>query len=212
VLRESGLGRRYLKWVEAVPVPFCQRLALRPNHLTFLALFFSLLIPPAYLHSLWLGGLTVLAAGALDTLDGGLARRTGRQSNSGAFLDSVSDRYSDFFMHLGLWLHFWAYYPRLLTVTTLLLFFLLLGSFMVSYARARGEGLGLSTSVGFFGRGERILTLGLGSVLADCSSWFQPAATGVPGHDLLIGLLGLLALGVHISALQRIGYLARHLR
>jgi hypothetical protein len=83
---------------------------------------------------------------------------------------------------------------------------------MVSYARARGEGLGLSTSVGFFGRGERIVTLGLGSVVADCSSWFQPAATGVPGHYLLIGLLGLLALGVHISALQRSGYLARHLR
>jgi CDP-diacylglycerol---glycerol-3-phosphate 3-phosphatidyltransferase len=97
-------------------------------------------------------------------------------------------------------------------VTTLLLFFLLLGSFMVSYARARGEGLGLSTSVGFFGRGERILALGLGSILVDCSSWFQPAATRFPGHYLLLGLLGLLALGVHISALQRIVYLARHLR
>ena len=78
MLRESGLGRRYLKWVEAVPVPFCQRLGLSPNHLTFLAFFLSLLIPAAYLHSLWLGGLTVLAAGALDTLYGSLARRTGR--------------------------------------------------------------------------------------------------------------------------------------
>ncbi|MBI5583452.1 MAG: CDP-alcohol phosphatidyltransferase family protein [Deltaproteobacteria bacterium] len=212
MLRESGLGRRYLKWVELVPVPFCQRLALSPNHLTFLALFFSLLILPAYVHSLWLGGLAVLAAGALDTLDGGLARRTGRQSKTGAFLDSVFDRYSDFFIHLGLWLYFWTHYPPLLTAATLLLFFLLLGSFMVSYTRARGEGLGLSAAVGFFGRGERILTLGLGSLLADLFPRLQPAAAWARTEVLVLGLVSLLVLGVHLSALQRIIYLARRLR
>jgi CDP-diacylglycerol---glycerol-3-phosphate 3-phosphatidyltransferase len=212
MLRESGLGQRYLRWVEAVPVPLCQRLALSPHQLTFLALFFSLLIPPAYVQSLWLGGLVVLLAGALDTLDGALARRTGRQSKSGAFLDSVLDRYSDFFIHLGLWLHFWTRYPSLLAVATLVLFFLLLGSFLVSYARARGEGLGLATSVGFFGRGERILTLGLGSILAGSLSWFQPAGAQALQPELLIGLLTLLAFGVHVSAVQRIVYLTRNLR
>lgn len=212
MLRESGLGRRYLKWLEAVPVPFCQRLALSPNHLTFLALFFSLLIPPAYFHALWLGGLTVLAAGALDTLDGSLARRTGRQSNSGAFLDSVLDRYSDFFMHLGLWLHFWAYHPRLLTVATLLLFFLLLGSYMVSYARARGEGLGLSTSAGLWGRGERILALGLGSLFFELPPRLWPGADWAQNQLGFLGLLGLLVLGVHFTAIRRILYLYRNLR
>jgi phosphatidylglycerophosphate synthase len=211
VLRESGLGQRYLRWVELVPVPFCQRLALRPNQLTFLALLFSLLIPPAYVHSLWLGALAVLTAGALDTLDGSLARRTGRQSKTGAFLDSVFDRYSDFFIHLGLWLYFWTRAPRLLAAATLLLFFLLLGSFMVSYTRARGEGLGLSVTAGFFGRGERVLTLGLGSLLADLFSRLQPAALGIRADVLVLGLLALLTLGVHISALQRILYLVRRL-
>jgi CDP-diacylglycerol--glycerol-3-phosphate 3-phosphatidyltransferase len=212
MLRESELGRRYLRWVESVPVPFCQRLALSPNHLTLLALCCSLLVPPAYLHSLGMGGLAVLVAGVLDTLDGALARRTGRQSKSGAFLDSVSDRYGDFLVHLGLGLYFWVHHPDLLALATLILSLLLLGSFMVSYARARGEGLGLSTSVGFFGRGERILTLGLGSILIDCLSRVQPDVRYFPWPYLFIGLLTLLALGVHVSALQRIVYLSRHLR
>jgi CDP-diacylglycerol--glycerol-3-phosphate 3-phosphatidyltransferase len=211
MLRESRWGRRYLQWVEAGPVPLCRRLALQPIHLTFLALGVSLLIPGAYAHSLGLGGLAVLAAGILDTFDGSLARRTGCQTGSGAFLDSVFDRYSDFLIHLGLWIFFWTRQPRLLVPATLLLLFMLLGSFMVSYARARGEGLGLSTSVGFFGRGERILALGLGSLLIDSLTLVQADLAGASGPYLVLGLLALVALGVNLSALRRIVYLARHL-
>lgn len=212
MLRESKLGQGYLKWVERVPVPLCDRVSLRPNQLTFLTLGFSLLILPAYGHSLGWGGIAVLLAGALDTLDGALARKTGRQTKTGAFLDSVFDRTSDFFIHLGLWLYFWFQVPSLLTPVTLLLFFHLHGSYLVSYARARGEGLGLSARVGFFGRGERILALGLGSIASALLGRAFPFHPWVRDHFFLVGLLILLVIGVHLSALKRIVYLARHLK
>lgn len=211
VLRESKLGQRYLHWVGQVPVPLLHRLDFRPNQLTLLALLFSLLILPAYVHSLGLGGVSLLLAGALDTLDGSLARRTGRQSAAGAFLDSVFDRTSDFLMHLGIWVYFRVHLPTLLTPATLLLFFHLHGSFLVSYARARGEGLGLSTSAGLWGRGERILALGLGSLFFELPPRIWPGADWAQNQLGFLVLLGLLVVGVHCSAARRIQFLYRNL-
>ena len=148
-------------------VSFFHRLEVKPDHLTYLALLISLLTIPAFFHSLWLGGLGVLISGAIDTMDGGLARKADQKTRSGAFLDSVLDRYSDFFAVFGIWLFFLKHLPRQSALMTALLFFFLIGSFMVSYSRARGEGLGLSISIGFFGRAERVVCLGLGSILND---------------------------------------------
>ncbi len=178
MLRESKFGSRYLDWIEKVPVPFLYRLALKPNHLSIIGLFFSLLTIPAYGYSLWLGGIGVLVSGAIDSVDGGLARRTKQQTRSGAFLDSVLDRYSDFFAVFGIWLYFSFNPPnngKLLI--TALLFLFLTGSFLVSYSRARGEGLGLSVSVGYFGRAERVVTLGIGSIITDLLIAIFPSQT-----------------------------------
>ena len=204
MLRESKLGRLYLQWVEACPTALLHRKAFQPNHLTFSALFFSVLVIPAFLHSFWLGGLTVLFAGVLDTLDGALARKAGQSSPSGAFLDSVLDRTSDFFIYLGLWAALVLRAPRLSLWVTLLIFFCIQGSYLVSYARARGEGLGVSTSAGFFGRAERLVTLGLGSIVNDLLRMVWPHRPWLEHQGFLLGLLLLLALGVHLSALQRI--------
>jgi CDP-diacylglycerol--glycerol-3-phosphate 3-phosphatidyltransferase len=201
-----------LQWVDACPTILLQRAAFQPNHLTFLALFFSMLVVPAYLHSFWLGGLSVLFAGALDTLDGALARMAGQASPSGAFLDSVLDRYSDFVIFLGLWAALVHSVPHLFLWVTLLTFFCIQGSFMVSYARARGEGLGVSTSVGFFGRAERLVFLGAGSIVNDLSRLLWPQRPWLEHQGFLLGLLLLLALGVHLSALQRIVHLSRRLK
>jgi phosphatidylglycerophosphate synthase len=204
LLRESKLGRLYLHWVEAGPTALLHRLAFQPIHLTFSALFFSVLVIPAYLHSFWLGGLAVLFAGALDTLDGALARKAGQTSPSGAFLDSVLDRTSDFFIYLGLWAALSLRTPNLFLWGTLLIFFCIQGSFLVSYARARGEGLGVSTSVGLFGRAERLVFLGVGSIVNDLLRMVWPQRPWLEQQGFLLGLLLLLALGVHLSALKRI--------
>lgn len=212
MLRESKLGCRYLEWIEKVPVPFLYRLSLQPNHLSIIGLFFSFLTIPAYSHSLWLGGIGVLVSGAVDSVDGGLARSTKQQTRSGAFLDSVLDRYSDFFAVFGIWLYF-SFNPVHMgqRLTTALLFLFLTGSFLVSYSRARGEGLGLSVSVGYFGRAERVITLGIGSIITDLVIVLFPSQTWAANHFLFIGILFLLAIGTHYTALQRIRFLLKHL-
>lgn len=114
----------------------------------------------------WLYGL----AGVTDILDGRLARATGRQSKAGAFLDSVSDRWGELFVFTGC-----AWYLRdggwLLTVMLAVA-----GSMMVSYTRARGEGLGLQLDGGMMQRAERVIVVAIGAMIA---GWF--AAT--PGQD-----------------------------
>ena len=212
MLRESKLGRRYLQWVEAGPTALLHRTAFQPNHLTFLALFCSVLVIPAFFHSFWLGGLAVLIAGALDTLDGALARKAGQTSPAGAFLDSVLDRTSDFFIYLGLWAGLYLRAPNLFIGVTLLIFFCIQGSYLVSYARARGEGLGISTSVGLFGRAERLVTLGVGSIVNDLLRMVWPHRPWLEHQRFILGLLLLLALGVHLSALQRMVYVIKHLK
>lgn len=211
LLRESPLGNLYLKWVEGMLVPFFHRLTLKPNHLTFLALLISLLTIPAYLHSLWLGGIGVLISGIFDTLDGGLARMADQKTRSGAFLDSVLDRYSDFFAVLGIWLYFSVHPVYHGVLITALLFLFLSGSFMVSYARARGEGLGLLISKGVFGRAERVVCLGFGSILNDLLIVALPFQSWVADYLFFITLLFLLTLGTHLTALQRIVTLSKNL-
>jgi CDP-diacylglycerol--glycerol-3-phosphate 3-phosphatidyltransferase len=201
-----------LQWVEACPTALLHRAAFQPLHLTFSALFFSVLVIPAFLHSFWLGGLAVLFAGALDTLDGALARKAGQASPSGAFLDSVLDRTSDFFIYLGLWAALFLRAPDHFLWSTLLIFFCIQGSFLVSYARARGEGLGVSTSVGFFGRAERLVFLGVGSVANDLLRIVWPQRPWLEQQGFILGLLLLLALGVHLSALKRMVYVFKHLQ
>lgn len=104
------------------------------------------------------GGVLLLIVAAMDTLDGALARVTRTTSTFGAFLDSLSDRYAEAAILMGLLVLFLErgdqYMPLVVYAT-------LVGSFAVSYARARADGLGLRCEVGLLPRPERILILGL---------------------------------------------------
>lgn len=211
MLRESRLGNRYLKWVEEKPVPFLERLALKPNQITLISLGISLFTVPAYCYALWLGGCGVLLSGLLDTLDGGLARKAGQTTPSGAFLDSVLDRYGDFFAVLGIWGYFYFHPVTDRDLLTVLLFLFLSGSFLVSYSRARGEGLGISASLGWFGRAERVIALGFGSLVSDLLKVLFPGPFWAREHLFLVALLTLLAAGTHWTAFQRIRYLFNRL-
>lgn len=211
MLRDSKLGTSYLKWIQTNPLPFFYRLSVKPNQLTFLALGISVLTVPAYLYSLWLGGIGVLISGLVDTLDGGLARLSNQKTNAGALLDSVFDRYSDFLALLGIWLFFQFHPIPWQVLVTPLLFLLLSGSFMVSYTRARGEGLGKTASLGFFERAERVVCLGAGSIINDLLIHLFPSSIWLREEWFFLALLAFLGLGSHFTALQRIRHLVRHL-
>ncbi|MEO0081357.1 MAG: CDP-alcohol phosphatidyltransferase family protein [candidate division WOR-3 bacterium] len=102
----------------------------------------------------WAGILLALV-GLCDTLDGGLSRLTGRATSSGAFLDSVVDRFGELVAFIGL---FW-YYQSVNRWYALVVLFALVCSFMVSYVRARAEGAGYECRVGWFERPVRVLVL-----------------------------------------------------
>src|SRR5205823_9758245 len=99
---------------------------------------------------------------AFDTLDGALARVAGRATTFGAFLDSTLDRYSEAALLLGL---LYDAGRRGDLAAEVLAFLVIVGSLLVSYARARAEGLGLECEVGIAPRPERVLILGLGLIL-----------------------------------------------
>jgi len=108
------------------------------------------------------GGIVVLAAGALDVLDGALARATGQVTRFGAVFDSVMDRVSEAAVLFGL-LYYYA--DRDAREESLLIFAALAGSMLVSYIRARGEILGIPIREGLFTRAERVIVIGVGSMI-----------------------------------------------
>jgi CDP-diacylglycerol--glycerol-3-phosphate 3-phosphatidyltransferase len=113
--------------------------------------------------SLFWGAVWVLVSGLCDVLDGGLARRLGRETKFGAFIDSTFDRLSEFLVFGGIFVYFADHgYPRLLLVVV---WAAMGASFLVSYARARIEGLGGSCTVGLLERPERFAILVAGLLL-----------------------------------------------
>ena len=112
-------------------------------------------------HFRWAGG-AVLLAGVFDLLDGQVARAGRNETPFGALLDSTVDRYSEIIVWFGIVVSFirsgslW---------TSSAIFFALAGSLMVSYVRARAEGLGAECRVGFMQRPERVLAIGVGALV-----------------------------------------------
>jgi phosphatidylglycerophosphate synthase len=150
-------------------------------------------------------GWLFLCAGSIDILDGRVARRTQGGSKRGAFLDSVIDRYADAFAYLGLA----AFYAGTWVMWVVL--FGMLGGFMVSYTRARAEGLGVPCLVGLMQRPERYVVLGLGSafgsLLEHLVGWHLYAAP----YGLVVVVLIALAVATHATAVQRAVHVMRAL-
>lgn len=145
------------------------RLGVSPNAVTLAGLIGAAV--SAYLISegiMWAGGLVMLFAGALDLFDGALARATDQDSPFGALLDSVIDRISEIIALLGLLIH----YARADSVEgSVLVYLAVAGSVMVSYLRARSEGLGIECKVGIMTRPERVAALGFGLIIGQ---WLPP--------------------------------------
>lgn len=148
------------------------------------------------------GGWLVLLGGTVDVLDGRIARARGIANQRGAFLDSTLDRFAEVAVFVGLAVMFRGSAVAVAIVATGLG-----GSLLVSYARARGESLGVVAKVGVMQRAERLLVIGFGGI-------FDPAVTAWRGWaegTLLIGLLGIVAVGTVATALYRTVWIARRL-
>lgn len=105
---------------------------------------------------LLVGGILIMLVGPLDALDGAVARAAGEITPFGAFLDSVTDRYSELVVYLGLMIYFLRSGD---SSGIILVFVAAAGSVLVSYTRARAQGIGLDVKVGFMTRVERYLVL-----------------------------------------------------
>ena len=166
------------------------RARVRPNHLTVLGLGVS--IAAAYVFSVgrlrW-GAALLAVAGLFDFFDGAVARLAGSDSDYGAFLDSVVDRYSDLAVLLGIL----VYYEQrgdmsgaVLTMATLA------GTVMTSYTKARAQSIAVSCEIGVMERPERLIALIAGATF-----------------NLLTPIMALLALLTNVTAVQRILYTRR---
>ncbi|PIQ14935.1 MAG: CDP-diacylglycerol--inositol 3-phosphatidyltransferase [Flavobacteriales bacterium CG18_big_fil_WC_8_21_14_2_50_32_9] len=115
------------------------------------------------------GGFTILIAGLFDMIDGRLARIGNMSSTFGALYDSVLDRYSEMIMFLGI-----CYYlvAQSFFLSSLFAFIALIGSMMVSYTRARAEGLGINCSVGMMQRPARVVTIGAAAMFCGIFYYF----------------------------------------
>jgi CDP-diacylglycerol--glycerol-3-phosphate 3-phosphatidyltransferase len=182
--------RTWFKWIVDPLGKFFLSIGITPNMMTALGLAGNFL--GAYFISqgkfMW-GGLLVLIMTPIDGLDGTMARLRGDPSDFGAFVDSVSDRYAELAILGGL-LYFYATQGNALGC--MLAFLAASGSVLVSYVRARAEGLQFEAKVGLMTRVERYL------VLAPLLVLNRP-----------IIALWILAILGHFTALQRIWFVRR---
>jgi len=123
---------------------------------TFLMVIVAFVLAKGYF--VW-GGILITAFALFDAIDGTLARMMGRTSRFGAFLDSTLDRFSEAIIYLGLFIYYMGHNQQLELV---LIYFTVVGSLMVSYARARAEGIGVPLKDGLFTRFERVFLLVVG--------------------------------------------------
>jgi len=185
--------RLWFKWVLDPLGRFFNSLGITPIMMTMLGLLGNT-VGAYYLArgEMLTGGILVALMTPIDGLDGTMARLRGEASDWGAYVDSVSDRYSELIIYGGLLYYFLTIGD---TLGGMLTFAAAAGSVLVSYVKARAEGLGYEAKVGLLTRAERYIVL----------------APALIFNQLYIGL-AILAVFANITALQRIWYVRKFAR
>jgi CDP-diacylglycerol--glycerol-3-phosphate 3-phosphatidyltransferase len=164
-----------------------------PNLFTFTGFLATLAASFLILKGFWLfAGLTIILSGFFDLLDGVVARKLGKVTAWGGFLDSVLDRYSDLLLLLA----FLIYYlkeeePGLVILTSIVS----MGTVLIPYTRSKAESLKVQCTIGLMERAERIVLLSVGTLFY----WMEP-------------ILWILAILTHFTVLHRIYYVWKKLR
>ena len=161
-----------------------KRIPFSPNALTVTGFVITVIASFVIPYNIRLGGIFIMIGGFFDMLDGIVARTSGKTTKFGAFLDSVLDRYSDAFLFLSIAWYLAAHGDH---AGSFLSLGTLVGAFIISYARARSEGLGESCHTGILERPERIILL----IFATLTGWIIP-------------VLWLMLVLTHITVVQRI--------
>jgi len=177
------------------PARLMAALRITPNALTLMGLAFNIftgwVLATDFSHHLLIGGFLVLFSGWFDMLDGALARLSDGVTRFGGMLDSTVDRLSEAALLLGLIIFF---ANRGDTLEVALIYSAIVGSIMVSYTRAKAEGVGFKGEIGIFARPERIVLLALGLFLTEVSL------------TALVVALWILAVGANLTAIHRLFY------
>ncbi len=202
--REAGLKalRHPVYRIIDPPTRWLVRHRVHPNLITTLG--FVATIGAGILYHLdhvrW-AGLFVLLGGLFDIFDGRVARESGLASKFGSFYDSTLDRISEVVVFIGLLSLYVGYSNDLADMGMIYVIAIAMaGSLMVSYTRAKAEALGMDCSVGFMQRAERVVLLGLGSVLF-----------GLMWDGLVVSLIiVIMAVTTNWTAIQRIVWVYRH--
>jgi phosphatidylglycerophosphate synthase len=191
----SNLQKRCYAVAEKISLPLVKA-GISPNHITVVGMLLSLVSGLLFATgSIFLGGFFLWLSAVLDPIDGTVARLSGKVSRFGALFDSTLDRYSEFFVFFGLLIYFnsgWMFITVMLA---------LMGSILVSYVKARAEGLGQKEVRGLMQRPERIILLIAGTVLnSPLNSVFFPGYADCT----LKGTLVILAVLSNFTAVQRL--------
>jgi phosphatidylglycerophosphate synthase len=168
-----------------------RRIPFSPNAITISGFLFTVIFSPILAHNLRWGALCMLPAALLDMVDGMVARVQGKNSEYGAFLDSVLDRYSDAAILLAI---AWNLGNEGNMTGVILSCSSLVGSLIISYVRARAEGLGISCTHGLMERPERLILLFAGAV-----------------SDYMTAALWVLSVLTHVTVAQRIFHTRKQL-
>jgi len=161
-----------------------KKIPLSPNTLSVAGFLITVIAALMIPRNIRVGGMLILIGGIFDLLDGVVARTKGQVTKFGAFLDSILDRYSDAFLFISI---SWYFLTKENLTGILISLGTLTGAFLISYARARAEGLGLACHVGIMERPERIILLAFATI----TGWLLP-------------VLWIMLVLTHITVLQRI--------
>lgn len=182
--------RAHAQGILAYLATFFLSLGISPNGITLLG--FGLVCAISVLVGLGfesISGVLLIFSLGFDAVDGTAARLSKRESKFGAFLDSTLDRWAEAALYLGLFARAWSRSDMLFGVLTFVAF---AGSMMVSYTRARAEGIGVECTEGWLTRLERLIILILGLILTIWS--YYPLVISV----------ALIAVFANVTAIQRI--------
>ena len=193
---KNPIAQRYLRFWRPV-TNFLARKKINPNTLT---IFGAVLVLAAgffiYQGKLITGVIILLFGVQFDALDGTVARLQNRTTRFGAYLDSLLDRYAEVIIFLAIYFY---YFDQLADWQSLIFWLALTGSLLVSYSRARSEGLGIKCEIGLMQRAPRIIIL---IIVITLASWIS--------LNTVTWLMLILAVFSHFTVIQRSLHLAKN--
>ena len=184
------LSAKFRRYSDLIVVPMGEAVAktgVSPNVLTLAGLLLSMAAAGAFAYGNLVYALILLALASLsDVLDGAVAKARGKVTGFGGYLDSLTDRYADTFILIGIAMYLNQHYILIMVV--------IVGSILVSYSRARAEMIINKCDVGLAERSERLIVIMLATLLA------------IMGVNRFYEAMVLLAVITHLTVLQRVLY------